>query len=100
MTDQEIETEIKKKGLTAKRVTLESINAAIQNEQYLVPVGTNMTICLLKMDNEFIVSGESACISAANFDAELGKKIARKNAIDKLWPLMGFHLAYDKGETK
>lgn len=95
MTDHDIENEIKEKGLTAKRVTLESINAAIESEQYIVPVGTNMTICLLKMDNGFVVYGESACISAKNFDAELGKKIARQNAIDKLWPLMGFHLAYD-----
>ncbi len=98
MTDQEIESEIQEKGLTAKRVTIASINAAIQDEQYLVPVGTNMTICLLKIDNGFVVSGESACISAENFDAELGKKIARQNAVDKIWPLMGFHLAYSTGE--
>ena len=100
MTDQEIETEIQKKGLTAKRVTLESINAAIQDEHYYQPLGTQLTVCFLTMENGFIVIGESACVSAENFDAELGKKIARQYAVDKLWPLMGFHLAYDKGETK
>lgn len=30
MTDHDIENEIQEKGLTAKRVTLESINAAIK----------------------------------------------------------------------
>ncbi|HMZ77661.1 MAG TPA: Gp49 family protein, partial [Rhodocyclaceae bacterium] len=27
-----------------------------------------------------------------NFDAELGRKIARQNAVQKLWPLMGYAL--------
>ncbi len=96
MTDQEIENEIQEKGLVAKRVTLELINAAIQDEEYYQPGGKKVTICCLTMENGFIVTGESAPVSAANFDAELGKKIARQNAVDKLWPLMGFHLAYDK----
>jgi Phage protein (N4 Gp49/phage Sf6 gene 66) family len=93
MTDQDIENEIQAKGLTAKRVTLESINAAIQDENYY-HFGARVTICFLTMDNNYIVIGESACISSNNFDAELGRKIARQNAIDKLWALMGFHLAY------
>ncbi len=100
MTDQDIETEIQENGLTAKRVTLELITAAIQEEEYYQPGGKKVTICCLTMDNGFIVIGESAPVSVENFDAELGKKIARQNAVDKLWPLMGFHLAYDKGETK
>ena len=54
-----------------------------------------LTFCALVLKNGYTVTGESACVSAANFDAELGRKIARQNAIDKCWPLFGFALACD-----
>lgn len=52
-----------------------------------------LTFCVLVLKNGYTVTGESACVHLENFDAELGRKIARKNAIDKCWPLFGFHLA-------
>jgi hypothetical protein len=42
--------------------------------------------------NGFAVTGESACASPENFDAEVGRKIARENAVQKIWPLLGFAL--------
>lgn len=51
-----------------------------------------LTFCVLVLKNGFTVTGESACASPENFDAEIGRKIARKNAIDKVWPLMGYQL--------
>jgi hypothetical protein len=51
-----------------------------------------LTFCVLILKNGFTVTGESACASPENFDAELGRKIARQNAIGKLWPLMGYAL--------
>ena len=51
-----------------------------------------LTFCVLVLRNGFTVTGESACASPENFDAELGRKIARQNAIDKVWPLMGYAL--------
>ena len=42
--------------------------------------------------NGFTVTGESACASPENFDAEIGRKIARANAVQKIWPLMGYAL--------
>ena len=51
-----------------------------------------LIFCVLVLRNGFTVTGESACASPENFDAELGRKIARKNAIDKVWPLMGYAL--------
>ncbi len=51
-----------------------------------------LTICVLVLKNGFTVTGESACASPANFDAELGHKIARANAVAKIWPLMGYQL--------
>jgi len=51
-----------------------------------------LTFCVLVLRNGFTVTGESACVSPENFDAELGRKIARQNAVDKAWPLMGYAL--------
>lgn len=51
-----------------------------------------LTFCVLILRNGFTVTGESACASPENFDAEIGRKIARQNAVQKIWPLMGYAL--------
>ena len=51
-----------------------------------------LTFCVLVLHNGFTVTGESACASPENFDAEIGRKIARQNAENKVWPLMGYAL--------
>ena len=55
------------------------------------PLGL-LTFCVLILRNGFTVTGESACASPENFDAEIGRKIARANAVQKIWPLMGYEL--------
>lgn len=165
-TDQQIESEIQAKGLTAPRITPADIEANIASEHYFTaadgaravtsemvdrflswklpqnfhpdsfisfdrekhdawggypnswPTGTNLltaeqakamlehvlqpqpeqqalsllTFCVLVLRNGFTVTGESACASPENFDAEIGRKIARQNAVAKIWPLMGYEL--------
>lgn len=91
-TEQAIETEIRSKQLTAPRVTPEMLDAEIVAEDYHVFGGTCLTVCCLTLKNGFTVSGESACASPQNFDADIGRKIARSNAREKLWPLLGFRL--------
>jgi len=51
-----------------------------------------LTFCVLVLRNGFTVTGESACVSPENFDAEIGQNIARQNAVSKIWPLMGYAL--------
>ena len=51
-----------------------------------------LTFCVLVLRNGFTVTGESACASPENFDAEVGRKIARANAVQKMSPLMGYEL--------
>lgn len=51
-----------------------------------------VNFCVLVLRNGFTVTGESACASPENFDAEIGRKIARENAVAKIWPLLGFSL--------
>ena len=113
ITDQQIEQEIIAKGLTAPRVTPDSIELKIRTEHYFtaedgvlmgmpddatpgsypVPDCLNLlTFCVLVLKNGFTVTGESACASPENFDAEIGRKIARQNAIAKIWPLEGYVL--------
>lgn len=92
MNEQQIEQEIQDKGLTAARVTPELVDAVIVGEDYHVFPGTTLTVCCLKLRNGFTVTGESACASPENFDAELGRKIARKNARDKILALEGYAL--------
>jgi len=46
----------------------------------------------LTLQNGFTVVGESACASPENFNAELGRKIARENARNKIWMLEGYLL--------
>lgn len=109
-----LEEEIVAKGLTAPRITPQDVEANIKSEYYFtaaegVEGGADaagiehgyacyenslnlLTFCVLVTNNGFTVTGESACASPENFDAEIGRKIARGNAIDKLWPLMGYEL--------
>ena len=51
-----------------------------------------LTFCVLVLRNGFTVTGESACASPENFDADLGRKIARQKAVGKVWSLMGYAL--------
>ena len=51
-----------------------------------------LTFCVIELKNGFTVTGESACVSPENFDAEIGRKIAFENAKQKIWPLMGYAL--------
>lgn len=114
-TDQQIEQEIQAKGLTAPRITPADIEANIASAHYFTaadgayqagrgrdysetewsaikgPLGL-LTFCVLVLRNGFTVTGESACASPENFDAEVGRKIARQNAVNKIWPLMGYEL--------
>ena len=114
-TDETIEQEIQAKGLTAPRVTPADIEAEIVSVHYftaadgcvgraarettadawdvIAPDGLAvLTFCVLVLRNGFTVTGESACASPENFNAEIGRRIARENAINKVWPLLGFRL--------
>ena len=92
MSELQIEKEIQAKGLNAPRLTPDLIDAAIVGEDYHVFPGTMLTVCCLTLKNGFTVTGESACASPENFNAEIGQKIARGNARDKIWALEGYLL--------
>jgi hypothetical protein len=100
MTDNEIEKEIQEKGLSAPRVTPDQLEQVIVSEQYHVFPNTTFTACLLTLQNGYTVLGESACASPENFDADLGRKIARDTAKNKIWALEGYLLRSKLSESK
>lgn len=90
--EQEVEQEIQTKGLVAPRVTPADVDAAIDRVQYHVFQGTMKTVCEITLKNGFSVSGESACASPDNFDQQIGEQIAKRNAREEIWPLLGYAL--------
>ena len=91
-TEQQIENEIQEKNLNAPRLSPEKIDEVISSSQYHVFEDTTMTVCCITLKNGFNVIGESAAASPENFDVEIGKKIAFKNAREKIWALEGYLL--------
>ena len=51
-----------------------------------------LTLCVLVMRNGFTVVGKSACASPENFNADIGRRLAREDAVRQLWPLLGYEL--------
>lgn len=107
ITEESVEGMIQRKGKTAPRVTPADIEKEIVSQHFFTaaqgshaaaahqPVPPELgllTFCVLVLENGFTVTGESACASPENFDAEIGRKIARENAVNKIWPLLGFRL--------
>ena len=96
--NDEIEQEIQDKNLTAARITEEHVHSVIADEDYHVFPGSQLTVCCLTLKNGFNVTGESACASPSNFDEELGRKIAKRNAVEKIWGLEGYLLKQQLSE--
>ena len=88
----DIEQDIQDAGLTAQRITPQIIDAAIVSEQYHTFDLSTTTVCMLTLTNGFSVLGESACASPENFNEAIGRKIARENAVQKIWQLEGYLL--------
>lgn len=90
LDENKLEQEIKDKGLVAPRLTPQLIDEAIKGEAYYIFPQTTTTVCLLTLRNGYTTIGESACASPENFDIEIGKKLAKENARNKIWSLEGY----------
>lgn len=92
MDEKSLERELTDKGLNAPRITPAQVDNAIVREQYHMFEDTTLTVCCLTLRNGFNVVGESAAASPENFDKEIGRKVARDKAREKIWPLLGYAL--------
>lgn len=81
-----------KNTTNAPRITEEHLDSVIISAKYWQPEGTTLTVCALTLKNGTHVIGESACVSVANFDVEIGRKIALQVAREKIWALEGYLL--------
>lgn len=77
---------------TAPRITPSDIDELIKDIAFYVFPDTLLTVCCLTLQNGFNVTGESACASSANFNKQIGEKVAFDNAKQKIWPLAGYLL--------
>lgn len=86
---------------TANRIPLAYIESQIDDEVRLqLPDDLeHITVLLLRLKNGFVVIGKSAPADPENYDAELGYRFAREDAIRQLWPLFAFALRCDINGT-
>lgn len=97
-----------------ERITMDMINANIVGEHYFSALdglvggqecgphrdaskGTEanlhlLTFCVLTLKNGFMVHGVSGVADPSKFDAEIGRQVARQNAVNAIWPVMGYAL--------
>lgn len=95
------------------RVTIEAIENEIVAEHYFTALDglrgsddvdllnlpnptfsslSTLTFCTLVLKNGYVVTGEAACVDPKSYNEEIGNKVARTKAIEKIWPLMGYEL--------
>lgn len=72
-------------------VSPDDLVALLESEEF-IKVGKKMTVCLLTLKNGHEIIGTAGCVDPANFDLEVGSRIARDDAIDQLWALEGYAL--------
>lgn len=74
-------------------VTAEQLKDHIVGCTYTVLPNGRTTICQLTLKNGYTVEGQAACVDKRNFNKELGEEYSRKEAENKIWPLLGYALA-------
>lgn len=103
------EDELKERSI-APRVTFEQVQGSIYSEHFFTAaegikgaghegaiIGRaktlgQLTFCVLVLKNGFTVTGQSACADPLNYQKDIGERIARADAFNKIWPLLGFEL--------
>jgi hypothetical protein len=102
------------KTTEGKRVTMDDLMGNIYSEHYFTSMDgvigetfmrgeraeegsqpdalSYLTFCVMVLKNGFTVTGQSACADPAMFNREIGKKIAKEDALKQIWPLMGYAL--------
>lgn len=91
------------------KVTIEQIEARIK-QKYFFNLGAAInsqcpdattadikkasltTVCVLILDNGFVIEGKSACVDFRLYDEMKGQLYAYENAVEKLWELEGYLL--------
>jgi len=91
MNDEELDKAIADRPYP--KVTKEGIESRIKSVDYIVLPNSTVTICNMVLENGYSVRGESACVDPRNFNMEIGRQLAYRDAFSKIWPLEGYLLA-------
>jgi hypothetical protein len=87
--------------MSDKKITRDHVDRSIEKVEFHQFPGTTVTVCLLTLWNGFNVIGQSACVDPENFNKETGEKLARADAVSKVWGLEGYLLkSIDSGIRK
>ncbi len=92
MSELTLEYDLQARGRNAPRLKPSDIDQAIVGEDFHRFPGTTTIACCLKLRNGFSTVGTSGCVSEANFDEEIGRRVARENARSEIWKLEGYLL--------
>ena len=66
------------------KLSEEQIKSVIVLDEY-VKMGKKTVICLATLKNGFELVGVGSCVDPANFDFEIGKKIAFEDIVKQIW---------------
>lgn len=70
------------------KITPEMVANSIMNIEF-IEFKDRLTICVITLNNGFMVTGETGVIRSELFDSELGKKYSQENAMNKVWFYLG-----------
>ena len=92
--------------MSKNRITEDHVNNLLDNSMVSTVVQHEKeTLSTFLLPNGFTITGRSACVDPANFDAAMGIKVAREDAKRQLWAFEGYRLQCilheaDKGSCK
>lgn len=105
-----LEADLTDRNLLASRVTLAEVEANIKSVYFYTAaegIGASyieeplfrLTHCAIVLQSGFIVTGENMCQSPENFREDVAQKLAKEQAIDKVWELMGYELSIKRAKA-
>ncbi|MEH2138570.1 Gp49 family protein [Nostoc sp.] len=78
---------------TENKITQEQIDTLLDNAQTQEHVFWDKELLVsYRLESGFTVTGRGACVDPANFDLEIGRRVAREDAANQLWVLEGYRL--------
>lgn len=89
----EVYVEPEKDKAVAPTVTKEQIDEIMKNAEITAnTVHDKCTVVSVKLPNGFVITESSACVSAENYDKDMGVDICMNKIINKVWELEGYRL--------
>ena len=79
--------------MSNNKVTVDQIKSILDNAETQETIFWNKEVVVsYKLYNGFTIIGRGACVDPANFNIDIGRKVAREQAENKLWELEDYLL--------